>query len=153
MGEPAGIGRRRPPLAREWRLAREKVVLEGCCRGCGRPDGEVRLEAAHVTGREHDVVAPLAWPAGEPWMTARRSVVVAPSRVVPLCGPATDSATCHGRAHERRLEWLEILRLDEQLQAVADLGSIHRAITVLSPAYRRWGTVLEPADGEGRIPI
>jgi hypothetical protein len=107
-------------VTRDWRLAREKVALEGNrCRVC---PCRWRVEAAHVIGREHDKSPPLrgfeVWRVGE----------VVPDRIVPLCGPATDSATCHGKHHAHRLELLPHLTLPEQLQAVADAGGIHAAL-------------------------
>jgi hypothetical protein len=60
---------------------------------------------------------------------------VVPDRIIPLCGPSTDLTTCHGKDHFNRLEKLELLTLDEQLQAVADAGGIYRAMTLLSPSF------------------
>lgn len=110
---------------RDWTAARQKVDTEGHCRVCRRPRG---LEAAHIVGRESDYDPPLRglqkWQGG----------VVAPDRVVPLCGPATDVTTCHGKQHAKRLDLLAYLNLLEQLQAVADAGGIAQAYTALVPS-------------------
>jgi hypothetical protein len=124
---------KRSAPAREWALALAKVEEEGQCRACGRSDG--CLEAAHVLGREHDVKPPLVWDQandGEEWEW-KRPFLVAPQRIIPLCGPVSDPTSCHGLDHAGKLNKLKLLRVDEQLQAVADAGGIENARVRLDP--------------------
>jgi hypothetical protein len=102
-------------VKRDWKRAVAKVRKEGRCRVCKRPAG---VEAAHTTGREND----------EPGDDAR-VLLVNPDSIVPLCGPATDTRTCHGRYDAHRLDLLPYLSRDEQVQAVREVG--------LEAAYRR----------------
>lgn len=98
-------------LKRDWRDAREKIDGQPC-RVCGQTWG---VEGAHVIGRKHD---------------QRRTTQIAyvdPASIVPLCGPATDSRTCHGRYDSGRLDLTPFLTLDEQVQAVRDANGIEAA--------------------------
>lgn len=101
---------------REWSAAREKVVNERVCRNCGA----LQVETAHILGRTYDRYAPLRADGWRKW-------TVAPDRVLPLC------SDCHRRQHDGRLEILPLLTLEEQLQAVADAGTISRAARLLAP--------------------
>lgn len=115
-------------IRRNWDAAREKVAAEGHCRACRRPRNRVRLEAAHILSREADRLPPLSvmtattsarfravWP--EPYL-------VMPTRIVPLCGPATDPTTCHGKQHGGHLDLVPLLTLPEVLQAVHDASRL-----------------------------
>lgn len=62
-------------------------------------------------------------------------VLVHPDRVIPLCGPATSTNTCHGMQHNNRLNVLRLLTLTEQIQAVADAGGIYAALQRLDPDH------------------
>ncbi len=109
---------------RDWTDARLKVeAAGGVCRVCGKP----HAEAAHTIGRKHDrQVAPNLW-----W--------VDPDDIVPLCGPATSSDTCHGKYDAHQLDLLPYLSLGEQVAAVRAAGSI-------TAAFRRvTGGRIEPA--------
>lgn len=67
----------------------------GCCEGCLKNrNGYMRLELAHVEGRKqisHKTTA---------------------NDLLRLCGPSTDSRTCHGFAHsgEKGKAWMEDLQ-------------------------------------------
>lgn len=114
-------------MKREWGAAREKIAAEGGrCRVCRRTTrySDRRIEAAHIIGREADRLMPLTlamsglaheWP--EPYL-------VMPVRIVPLCGPATDPTTCHGKQHAGRLDLIPCLTLPEVLQAVHDASRL-----------------------------
>jgi hypothetical protein len=81
---------KRSQPAREWALALTKVEEEGECRACRRSD--VHLEAAHVLGREHDTKPPLVWDqARDGDWEWKAPFLVAPQRIIPLCGPVGDS--------------------------------------------------------------
>ena len=102
----------KPRIRRDWHLALDKVHGEGRCRACGRQD--VKLEAAHLAGREYD---------------RRSGYVVLPERVIPLCGPVGDARSCHaiydGPASQRKmLGLIEKLEPEEVEQMVSDLGSL-----------------------------
>jgi hypothetical protein len=123
---------KRSQPAREWALALTKVEEEGECRACRRSD--VHLEAAHVLGREHDTKPPLVWDqARDGDWEWKAPFLVAPQRIIPLCGPVGDSESCHGLQHAGRLNVLKLLRIDEQLQAVADADGIELARVRLDP--------------------
>jgi hypothetical protein len=127
MGLTRKTGLKRMPMksktpARDWSEARDKVEEEGRCRACLAPDGEVdggdviRIQAAHVIGREHDEVK-IGPKGGEVLFVRRESVV-------PLC------QFCHIQYDARRLDLLPYLFLPEQVRAVEDAGGI-------ASAYRR----------------
>ena len=103
---------------RQWGPAREKLEMEGSCRRCGAVVG---LECAHTMGREHDRNEPLFH---RPW----KPYTVAPERIIPL------DSDCHRLQHERKIDILPLLTVEEQLQAVADAGSIELARRALAPS-------------------
>lgn len=115
-------------MKRDWSAALEKKAAEGYrCRVCRRRSDRqrgIRIEMAHIIGREADRLPPLrielpriqVWP--EPYL-------VIPNRVVPLCGPSTSTATCHGLQHAGRLDLIPHLTLPEVLQAIADASKLY----------------------------
>lgn len=119
---PRRSSMKRSEPKREWALARTKVEEERCCRICKRTDKP--LEAAHILGREHD----------EPMVVGDRitkTLLVHPLRVIPACGPFPDG--CHGDIDMKRINVLQYLTLDEQVQAVKDAGGIEAARIRLEP--------------------
>ncbi len=106
-------------IKRDWSEAVDKVQEEGRCRVCLAPDGiedggdVIRLQAAHVIGREHDGVK--VGPKGGETLFVRRE------SVVPLC------QFCHIQYDARRLDLLPYLFLPEQVRAVEDAGGIASA--------------------------
>lgn len=109
-------------MKRDWSAAESK---RGACRNCG---SHFRVELAHIIGREHDRTPPVAW-VNRDWSVSK--VYVHPDRVIPLCHD------CHqgpNGAHAKRLDLLPLLTLTEQIQAVADAGSISQAYTLLMPS-------------------
>jgi hypothetical protein len=102
-------------LRRNWDLAIAKIADEGACRACGRSDR--KLDCAHVVGRRADV-------------RSGNTAIVNPDSIIPLCGPSTDTASCHCRYDQHRLDVCGLLSLDESVQAVRDAGG-------LGAAYRR----------------
>ena len=138
---------------RDWHDARAKVDAEGKCRACGRPDTEVDLEAAHVSGRRFDEHKPCTLCAGDGVITAmndklrtcgvckgtghRKAKYVHPDDIIPLCGPEADPKSCHGKEHAGKLELLPLLTVAEQLRAVKHFEGIENARVRLAPsAYR-----------------
>ena len=117
-GGPARKQMKRSQPKRDWTDARAKVDAEGKCRRCGLG---AYLEAAHVTGREHDR------PKGN-----GRTRYVHPDSVVPLCGPFPMG--CHGMQHRHEFDLLPLLTLREQLRAVEDCGGIELARRRLCPS-------------------
>lgn len=99
-------------MKRDWTQARRKVDLEVCCRVCGSVQ---RVEACHVVGRKHD-----------------KDGFVNPDSIVPLCGPATTSSTCHGRYDSGWLDLAPFLTAEEGAQAVLDAGSLWLAVRRVS---------------------
>jgi len=110
---------------RDWSAARAKVEEEGCCRICEKTSDEVKLEAAHVLGREHD----------EPRTPGSKVLFVNPLRIIPACGPFP--AGCHGDIDHNRINLVHYLTLDEQIQAVKDAGGIAPAFMELAPVSHR----------------
>lgn len=89
---------------RDWRDANEQK--RGPCRVCGEP---YNVELAHLVGREFD--------------PKRGSVrYVRPDSIVPLCGPSTDTTTCHGLQHAGLLDLIPHTTKEEQACAVLDIG-------------------------------
>jgi hypothetical protein len=124
-----GVKRSQPP--RDWTLAREKC--ESGCRLCGDP-----AEAAHIIGRSHDSHEPIRcpeWVPFTPWL-------VAPDRILPLC-------RAHHTAYDsHQLDVLAHLTPDEQVQAVADAGSLELARRRLLPSEYRQPSLFAPLTRE-----
>lgn len=100
-----------------WTDALAKVAAEGKCRVCG---SVLRVEAAHVVGRARDR-------RGADGIT-----VVHPDSIVPLCGPATSSGTCHGRYDAHELDLAPYLTAEEGARAVLDAGGLWAAVRRVS---------------------
>lgn len=90
---------------RDWTLTHSKVAAG--CRICGLP-----AERAHIVGREHDKWPPVNleipnWQTGcvEEW----KPYLVAPDRVVPLCGPTPGGH--HGQYDRGELDLTPYLKL------------------------------------------
>jgi hypothetical protein len=121
----AGLGKRKPRIQRDWTMARAKLDDEGYrCRRCGGPG----VEAAHIIGREHDSKQPVTTPwlstvKWKPWL-------VWPTRIIPLCHECHQGPNGH---HARRLDIGPLLSTGEQVQAVADAGSVADAYRLLYP--------------------
>lgn len=116
-------------MKRDWSSARQKVVDEGTrCRVCKRT---LRVEAAHIIGREHDRDSR----NGLVWGHDADACFVRPDRIVPLCGPATDLNTCHGKYDAHRLDLLPHLTREEEAQAVADVGLEAARMRLCPSAY------------------
>lgn len=133
---------KKKPIRRMWGAAEEKRRRR--CRACGRSLSELRqmgrnIELAHVVGREHDLTPAIGF---EEIPLERGQLFVAPTRVIPLCGPSVDSGTCHNLQHAGRLDLLPHLTRAEEIQAVADLG--------LYRAYMNLGGGVQPAPTNNR---
>ena len=93
------------------------------CRYCGHVG---QTERAHISGRRFDRPKP-----------GKRTLWVNPDDIVPLCGPATDSASCHFKFDAGLLDLMPYLTPAEQVRAVENFGSIEQARMRLAPtAYR-----------------
>lgn len=160
-------------IPRDWTAARLKVEEEGCCRNCKKPASVARLEAAHTLGRDYDVCylctrcdatgegRRVGTRCGKCWGTGR-IIEVDPRLIIPLCGPATSTDTCHGQHHARLLDLLPIMTGEEQLAAVEII--VRRAEQVggggnvgIAEAYRRLSGRREPpevetSDGDDSVP-
>lgn len=116
---------------RDWTRARAKVIAEEVCR-LGR-DGTCsgQLDAAHVTGREHD--PPWSPPDDfDPDIDDVFDLDVRPESVIPLC------RSHHRRYDEHHIDVLHVLTIDEQIRAVLDLDGIEPARLRTAPtAYRQ----------------
>jgi hypothetical protein len=146
---------------RDWSDALLKKEKEAVCRNCGsdfaRHPGR-RLECAHTVGREYDQPKPCALCNGEGILENRDVALfvgrdlyapcplcdgegtltpgvlwVNPDDTVPLCGPATDSATCHGRQERHELDIQTLLTPAEQLRVVLHEGTIELARRRVAP--------------------
>lgn len=102
-------------MKRDWSDALQKVAWEGKCRVCGRTTG---LQAAHVSGRRHDLA--IGSRSGDP-----RVIYVHPDDIVPLCSQ-TESGLggCHGEYDRRDLDLLPYLTLAEQARAAGHVGIV-----------------------------
>lgn len=99
----------------DWSDAEEK---RGACRICGTWEG---VELAHTVGKARQNEERIGSRGG-------RYMYVPPASVVPLCGPATTSSTCHGQHHAGTLDLLPHLDIEEQLEAVRASGGIYLAM-------------------------
>ncbi len=113
-----------PKSRRDWTHARAKVEVENKCRVCGRDPGRLareglRLEAAHTIGRGRDWAAAKQKPGS--------ATTVRPGDIVPLCGPATTTSTCHSKYDRHQLDLLPYLTEAEQVAAVEAAGGIEKA--------------------------
>jgi hypothetical protein len=100
------------------------VIADDPCLVCGL---QGRTERAHVSGRKYDQPKP-----------GRKTLWVNPLDIVPLCGPATDSKSCHHRFDAGELDLLDHLDPARQLRCVEVLGTIEAARVRLSPGdYHR----------------
>lgn len=143
-------------LKRDWTDAQEKFENEGGrCRNCGRTS---RVEKAHIAGREHDQPKPcwlceghgtlptivlsyeirfheapatLTCPVCEGEGSETPGVLwVNPDDIIPLCGPATSTNTCHGRQHRGELDLLPVMKEHEQIRLVQLTGNIAQAFRI-----------------------
>lgn len=109
---------RRKKIRRDWSDALAKTAKEKRCRGCGRSLVDLalmgrRLETAHTIGRTYD-------PKHE---DSRFDRYVHPDATVPLCGPQTDTGTCHQLYDARALDLTEKLTAEEIAWAKARIGA------------------------------
>lgn len=77
-----------------------------------------------------------------------KTLWVNPLDIVPLCGPATDSQSCHGCYDRGEIDLLDRLDLDRQVRAVRLAGSIENARRRLAPLD--YGRTIEAARRETR---
>lgn len=96
----------RKRIRRDWSDANEK---REACRVCGTHSG---VEMAHLSARAYDP------PSDKPGFDR----YVRPESVIPLCGPATDTTTCHGKQHDRELDLIPHTTKEEQASVVLDMG-------------------------------
>lgn len=108
---------KRTRLRRDWSDAEAK---RGPCRVCGET---WNVELAHLSAREY------APPSDKHGMDR----YVRPESVIPLCGPATTTTTCHGMQHAGVLDLVPYLSNEEAASVVLDLG--------LQAAYTRLGGI------------
>ena len=113
---------------RNWKKARIKVEEEGRCRFCGKKPAELartglRLEAVHLVPRQWDQAD-----------DDDGILIVDPLSIVPACGPATDTRSCHSRFDCGELEALPALSFPEQAAVVKKVGLLS-AYTRLTSRY------------------
>lgn len=106
---------KRGSIKRDWSLANEEKRSD-VCRACGRRG---LIELAHISGREHDFKPALGY---EEIPILRDPLFVAPTRVIPLCGPSTDTGTCHNLHHSHKLDLIGKLTAIEFAQSVLDFA-------------------------------
>lgn len=148
----AGIGMKNDRPPRFWAHAIEKRDAEGGCRNPYCPGHGYTVEFAHLSGREYDPIVdcPICHTAGTiddvdsgadiPCPACKgcgQVQYVRPESGMPLCGPVTDTGTCHNLQESGELDVLPFLRPEEGLCVVGDLG--------VAPTYRK-------LSGEGRGP-
>lgn len=108
---------KRRKIRRDWKDAQRKVTAEGKCRGCGRTAEHLKLmgrtlEAAHTIGRTYDPKSDVP----------RFDRYVPPAAVIPLCGPPTDTGTCHNAFDGHELNIWPKLNHEEAHWAIARIG-------------------------------
>lgn len=138
-----------PPLQRDWSAA--EVKRADWCRVCQRPRWEVPIELAHVIGRRCDLdqVSICEYEDDERGeVYSIRVAVVLPDRVIPLCGPATDSGSCHQLLDAHQLDVWDHLSKGERFQAIEDAGSLGLALRRCAPLT--WDSRVEIVDGAQR---
>lgn len=146
------IGGKNNTPRRFWDHAIAKRDEEAQCRNPYCDHQGTTLEAAHLSGREYDPIVDCPICHGQrviddvdsgeeiPCPACKgcgQVQYVRPESIMPLCGPSTDTGTCHERQEAAELDVLPFLHMDEALCAVGDLG--------LATAYRK-------LSGEGRRP-
>lgn len=102
---------------RDWRDV--EVTADTPCLLCGM---QGRTERAHVMGRKFDRPK-----------EGQKTRWVNPLDIVPLCGPAGDSQSCHYRYDHGQAGILHKLDFARQLRAVELAGSIELARRRLDP--------------------
>lgn len=130
---------RKPPLKWDW--SRANVKRASRCRVCKRSDRKIEL--AHVIGIKHDTRDSVITTVDGKDI---RLVTVLPARVIPLCGPAVDSGTCHQLYDSSRLDVWDFLDGAERAQAIVDAGSLGEALRRCAPLT--WLDRVEVVDGE-----
>lgn len=106
-------------MRRDWTAANAK---RGPCRYCGRTGS--RIELAHIAGRRYD----------RPARPGAKTLRVDPDSVIPLCGPFTDSRSCHARFDHHEIDLIGGVTPAEFLRCVEDLGSEEAALIRLVPS-------------------
>jgi len=103
-------------MTRDW----SAITIEASdpCRICG---SQGRTERAHVSGRTYDE------------RTGKGRWKVHPLDIVPLCGPALDTASCHYGVDHGQIDLLPFLTVDEQVRVVQHLLGIENARIRLAP--------------------
>lgn len=134
---------------RFWDDAIAKRDGEGCCRVCGKTWG---VEFAHLSGRKFDPVGPLyvyeqSIGTEITGQSTRIVTYVRPESGIPLCGPATDTTTCHGKQHAGRLDLLPHITNEEAACAVSDLG-LYRAYHSLAGEARETALIGQTENDE-----
>lgn len=106
---------KRKRVRRDWRDAQARVTLEGCCRGCGKTAEHLalmgrKLDCAHIIGRTFDV--------------KRKNDIryVHPLSTFPLCGPPTETGTCHNLYDGHELDMWDRLTFDERGWVIGRVG-------------------------------
>lgn len=90
-----------------------------------------RTERAHVLGRRYDQPHPDRPNSKRLWVN--------PLDIVPLCGPALDTHSCHYRYDHGEIDLLDKLPFEQQVRAVSLAGSIENARMRLAPRdYHRY---------------
>lgn len=131
---------KRPPLRQDWELANWEKRTDRC-RICGTRTRKIEL--AHVIGVEHDTrEAVVTTVAGK----EVRLVTINPDRVFSMCGPVTDSGTCHWLDHHYRLEKWDHMTDAEKRQAIVDAGGLGQALRRCAPLS--WLDRVEVVDGQ-----
>lgn len=108
---------------RDWSDAQAKLEDEAACRVC---DKRIDLEKCHISGRKYD----------QPRFD-QKQLYVDPRDIVILCGPSTDSRSCHNRFDSGQIDLQEHLTTEEQARCVEVLGSIENARMRLAPSDYR----------------
>ncbi|MBN8867533.1 MAG: hypothetical protein J0H98_08260 [Solirubrobacterales bacterium] len=139
----------KPPIVQDWSEANfEKRSIK--CRVCGRGDRKIELAHVHTSGIQFDTreaIVEERFHRGK--VRTVRVVKINPCRVIPLCGPSTDPATCHGGQHAHRLDVWPFLTEEEKAQVIADVGlnqAIHNCAPLTAESRLDWDANGEPVE-------
>lgn len=123
-----------PPIKRLWHRCPPKRA----CQNCGGVLGQVKeLNWAHIIGRAHDpIIFTGDWQdPNDPFAGSMfvRLAEVHEDDIVVLCGPATETGTCHQLYDAHRLDIWDLLTDAQKERAKKNAGTLGLAMRRCAP--------------------